>query len=73
MQPPTKAIGPGVGQDDGPGQMKHFADDDGFNLFRLPISWQYLVNGNLGGPLDEDIFSQYDGLGMFLADVDPLP
>jgi endoglucanase len=26
------------------GQMLHFINDDGFNTFRLPVSWQYLIN-----------------------------
>jgi endoglucanase len=25
------------------GQMLHFTNDDGFNTFRLPASWQYLI------------------------------
>ncbi|KAF4635708.1 hypothetical protein G7Y89_g2393 [Cudoniella acicularis] len=29
---------------DGAGQMQHFAKDDGLNLFRLPVSWQFLIN-----------------------------
>ena len=29
---------------DGEGQMNHFIKDDGFNTFRLPVSWQFLVN-----------------------------
>ncbi|KAH8687095.1 glycoside hydrolase superfamily [Tricladium varicosporioides] len=29
---------------DGAGQMNHFAKDDGLNLFRLPVSWQFLIN-----------------------------
>lgn len=29
-------------------QMSHFVDDDGFNLFRLPFGWQFLVNNELG-------------------------
>ncbi|GJJ15417.1 hypothetical protein Clacol_009694 [Clathrus columnatus] len=47
---------------DGKGQMTHFVNDDGFNLFRLPVGWQYLVNGVLGGPLYNDTFSIYDTL-----------
>jgi len=40
--------------------MQHFATDDTLNLFRLPVGWQYLVNNDLGGPLDQDFFSTYD-------------
>ena len=40
--------------------MQHFATNDDLNLFRLPVGWQYLVNNNLGGSLDESFFSTYD-------------
>ena len=46
----------------GPGQMQHFVKDDGLNVFRLPVGWQYLVNYNLGGPLDSTFFADYDGI-----------
>ncbi len=42
--------------------MQHFAYDDRLNIFRLPVGWQYLVNYNLGGPLDSNYFAEYDGL-----------
>ena len=42
--------------------MKHFATDDKLNLFRLPVAWQYLVNGKLGGTLDATNFASYDKL-----------
>lgn len=47
---------------DGIGQMKHFYNDDKFNIFRLPVGWQWLVNNNLGGPLDATNFGKYDQL-----------
>ncbi|KAJ8487851.1 hypothetical protein ONZ45_g14184 [Pleurotus djamor] len=47
---------------DGAGQMNHFVNDDGFNTFRLPVGWQFLVNDVLGGPIDEDNFKEYDDL-----------
>ncbi|KAF4574378.1 Endoglucanase EG-II [Pleurotus pulmonarius] len=47
---------------DGAGQMKHFVEDDGFNTFRLPVGWQFLVNDVLGGPIDEANFAIYDDL-----------
>jgi endoglucanase len=50
------------GHVDGVGQMKHFANDDGLNVFRLPVCWQYLVNNNLGGTLDANNFAIYDQL-----------
>ncbi|KAI0147221.1 glycoside hydrolase superfamily [Xylariaceae sp. FL1272] len=47
---------------DGPTQMNHFVQDDGMNLMRLPISWQFLVNNQLGGDLDDASFAKYDQL-----------
>jgi endoglucanase len=35
-------------------------NDDKLNAFRLPVGWQYLVNGNLGGTLDSNNFATYD-------------
>lgn len=32
------------------------------NTFRLPVGWQRLVNGNLGGTLDSSYWSKYDQL-----------
>lgn len=48
--------------DDGAAQMKHFVADDGMNLMRLPISWQFLVNNQLGGTLDANNLGKYDRL-----------
>ncbi|KAK0907534.1 Endoglucanase EG-II [Friedmanniomyces endolithicus] len=53
------AVNPGS---NGIGQMDHFVKDDGLNTFRLPVGWQYLVNGNLGGTLDATNFANYDSL-----------
>lgn len=47
---------------DGAGQMTHFVNDDGFNVFRLPVGWQFLTNDVLTGTLDEDNFAEYDAL-----------
>jgi endoglucanase len=44
------------------GQMQHFVKDDGMNLFRLPVGWQYLLNNKLGGTLDSGNFGKYDQL-----------
>ena len=52
----------------GPSQMQHFVYDDHLNVFRLPVGWQYLVNHQLGGPLDfgssdnPGFFAKYDGI-----------
>jgi len=42
--------------------MQHFVKDDGLNAFRLPVAWQFLVNNQLGGPLDTKNFAAYDKL-----------
>ncbi|KAK7439865.1 Endoglucanase EG-II [Stygiomarasmius scandens] len=47
---------------DGAGQMQHFVDDDGYNTFRLPVSWQFLTNDVLTATLDETNFAKYDDL-----------
>ncbi|KAF8217747.1 carbohydrate-binding module family 1 protein/Glycoside hydrolase family 5 protein [Mycena galopus ATCC 62051] len=47
---------------DGVGQMTHFVNDDGYNTFRLPVAWQYLVNYVLGDPLDATNMAIYDAL-----------
>jgi hypothetical protein len=43
-------------------QMQHFVTDDGLNAFRLPVAWQFLVNNQLGGPLDATNVAAYDKL-----------
>jgi aryl-phospho-beta-D-glucosidase BglC (GH1 family) len=43
-------------------QIKHFIVDSGMNAFRLPVSWQYLLNNNLGGTLDSTRFRVFDNL-----------
>ncbi|KAK0725523.1 glycoside hydrolase family 5 protein [Lasiosphaeris hirsuta] len=60
----TKAVPPisSLGGADGVGQMQHFSKDDGMNIFRLPVGWQYLVNNKLGGTLDAGNFGRYDQL-----------
>ncbi|KAI0071102.1 endoglucanase [Panus rudis PR-1116 ss-1] len=47
---------------DGEGQMNHFVKDDGFNVFRLPVGWQFLTNDVLGGDINEANFQEYDTL-----------
>ncbi|KAL7780827.1 glycoside hydrolase family 5 protein [Trichoderma afarasin] len=60
--PPLKNYDGANNYPDGVGQMQHFVKDDGFNIFRLPVSWQYLVNANLGGTLDATNLGYYDQL-----------
>ncbi|KAG2358509.1 glycoside hydrolase family 5 protein [Suillus spraguei] len=45
---------------DGVGQMQHFSKDDGYNLFRLPVGWQYLTNDQMTGVLNETQFANYN-------------
>ncbi|KAG2358244.1 glycoside hydrolase superfamily [Suillus spraguei] len=47
---------------DGLGQMQHFFKNDGYNLFRLPVGWQYLTNDKMTGVLDETQFAKYNML-----------
>ena len=54
---------------DGAGQMKHFVDDDGFNVFRLPVGWQFITNGVAGGDIDEDNWAEYDALVQACLDA----
>jgi endoglucanase len=42
--------------------MNHFVTDDGMNAFRLPVRWEYLVNGVLNGGLSDSAFQIYDQL-----------
>jgi endoglucanase len=53
IQPPT-----GVG----PGQMQHFVKDDQMNIFRIPVSWQFLTNNQLGATLNSANLAKYDQL-----------
>lgn len=52
------------GGGDGPGQMQHWTSlsPKPLNLFRLPISWQFLTNNQLGGTLDATNLAKYDQL-----------
>ncbi|KAI9566235.1 carbohydrate-binding module family 1 protein/Glycoside hydrolase family 5 protein [Boletus coccyginus] len=47
---------------DGAGQMTHFLNDDKFNVFRLPVGWQFLTNNVATGTLDQANFAKYDAL-----------
>lgn len=42
--------------------MAHFTKQDGFNAFRLPVGWQFLVNNVLGAKLNAQNFAKYDAL-----------
>lgn len=42
--------------------MQHFVTNDKLNAFRLPVAWQYLVNWELGGTIDETNFAAYNEL-----------
>jgi endoglucanase len=59
---PVRNMPPYYNNPDGAAQMQHFTADGHFNIFRLPVGWQYLVNGNLGGTLDATNLGYYDQL-----------
>ena len=42
--------------------MNHFSKDLSMNMFRLPVGWQWLVNGKVGGTLDNGNLQKYDQL-----------
>ena len=42
--------------------MAHFSKQDGFNAYRLPVAWQYLVNNKVGANLYSANFAKYDEL-----------
>jgi endoglucanase len=42
--------------------MTHFVNDDGYNTFRLPVGWQFLVNNVEGGPINAANMVIYDAL-----------
>lgn len=50
-------------------QMQHFKKDDGMNIFRLPVGWQYLTNNVIGGDLDSTNFGKYDALMQDCLDL----
>ncbi|KAJ7160445.1 carbohydrate-binding module family 1 protein/Glycoside hydrolase family 5 protein [Mycena filopes] len=47
---------------DGKGQMTHFVNDDGYNVFRLPVGWQFLTNNVVGGAINQTNLAEYDAL-----------
>jgi endoglucanase len=47
---------------DGVNQMRHFVQQDKFNIFRLPTGWQYITNNQIGGNLDSTNFGKYNTL-----------
>lgn len=73
---PVVAIG--KGNTDGAAQMQHFVRQDSLNMFRLPVTWQFLINSNSlngtganisagtsatsNGQLSQANFAQYDQL-----------
>lgn len=56
-------LGSSGGGGDGPGQMQHWASlAKPLNLFRLPVSWQFLADNQLGGDLSAGNVAKYDQL-----------
>ncbi|KAG1868488.1 glycoside hydrolase family 5 protein [Suillus subluteus] len=47
---------------DGLGQMQHFFNNDGYNVFRLPVGWQYLTYNQSTSVLNETQFANYNML-----------
>ena len=47
---------------DGLGQMQHFVENDGYNVFRLPVGWQYLTYDHMTGVLNQTQFANYNML-----------
>ena len=47
---------------DGAGQMQHFVSDDGFNVFRLPVGWQFLTGNTPTGNIVAANLAEYDAL-----------
>lgn len=44
-------------------QIQHFANKDGFNVFRFPVPWQELIGNDLDvNQLDNDYMTKYDQL-----------
>lgn len=70
IDPPVLHIPPYNSRDaskDGAAQMAHFVQADRLNVFRLPVSWQYLANNTLGDggaipPLNPTNYGHYDRL-----------
>jgi len=51
-------------------QMQHFADVDGFNVFRIPVPWQKLVNNDINtNQLDSAYFETYNNLVQICLDT----
>jgi len=50
--------------------MQHFTDVDGFNVFRLPVPWQELVNDDIeANLLDTAYFETYNNLVQICLDT----
>lgn len=54
---------------DSVGQMKHFIEDDKMNMFRIPVSWQYLTKDQMTGPFDPTNFGKFDELMQACLDT----
>jgi endoglucanase len=68
VTPPTQ----GQGSYNAYGQLWHFYNNDGFNVFRIPVSWQYLINSNTASStLDNGHFANYDGLVTSCTQLGP--
>ncbi|UNI16806.1 Cellulase [Purpureocillium takamizusanense] len=50
------------GGGDGEGQMQHFVKNNKMNIFRLPLTWQFITNGQVDGKLYEKNLKVYNDL-----------
>ncbi|EIW77007.1 glycoside hydrolase family 5 protein [Coniophora puteana RWD-64-598 SS2] len=58
-----------LGGSDGAGQMIHFYNQDYYNVFRLPVGWQYLTYNQETGTLNETQFANYNMLVQACLDA----
>lgn len=49
--------------------MRHFKNDLGLNIFRLPVAWQYLADNKLGVDFNADNLAKYDTLVQACLDT----
>ncbi|KAG5997682.1 hypothetical protein E4U54_002334 [Claviceps lovelessii] len=58
VQVPLAALGGADSAD----QMRHFVEDDGLNVFRLAMTWQYITAGQPSEKLDKTNWGNFDKL-----------
>ncbi|TQS33915.1 hypothetical protein Golomagni_05725 [Golovinomyces magnicellulatus] len=58
-----------LGGADSAGQMKHFVKDDNMNIFRIPVSWQFLTNDKGGTDFDDANWANFQKLMQACLDT----